>query len=72
MQDSEQESRRLKRSLFIVKDVKAGEKISHENVRAIRPNSGFPPKHLDDLIGKKFSQDLVSGTPMSFDFVDKG
>jgi N-acetylneuraminate synthase len=72
MQDSEQESRRLKRSLFIVKDVKAGEKISHQNLRAIRPNSGFPPKHLEDLIGKEFSQDLVSGTPMSFDFVAKG
>jgi pseudaminic acid synthase len=69
MQDSEQESRRLKRSLFIVKDVRAGEKISHENVRAIRPNGGFPPKHLDDLIGRKFNVDLVSGTPMSFDFL---
>jgi N-acetylneuraminate synthase len=55
-----------------VKDVKAGEKISHQNLRAIRPNSGFPPKHLEDLIGKEFSQDLVSGTPMSFDFVAKG
>lgn len=70
IQDSEQESRQLKRSLFIVKDVKAGEEISHENVRAIRPNGGFPPKYLDDLIGKKFSRDLVPGTPMSFDFVD--
>ena len=41
MQTSEQESRRLKRSLFIVKDVEAGEKISQENVRAIRPNGVF-------------------------------
>jgi pseudaminic acid synthase len=71
MQASEQESRRLKRSLFIVKDVKAGEKISNENVRAIRPNGGFPPKHLDSLIGKRFNADLVAGTPMSFNFVDK-
>ena len=71
MQDSEQESRRLKRSLFIIKDVKAGEEISHENVRAIRPNGGFPPKYLDELIGKKFTADLLTGMPMSFDFVDK-
>jgi N-acetylneuraminate synthase len=71
MQAAEQESRRLKRSLFIVRDVKAGEKISHENVRAIRPNGGFPPKHLDGLLGKKFSADVVAGTPMSFEFVDK-
>ena len=71
MQAAEQESRRLKRSLFIVKDVKTGEKISHENVRAIRPNGGFPPKYLDSLLGKNFNADVVAGTPMSFDFVDK-
>jgi N-acetylneuraminate synthase len=71
MQAAEEESRRLKRSLFIVRDVKVGENISHENVRAIRPNGGFPPKHLDSLIGKKFSADVVAGTPMSFDFVEK-
>jgi N-acetylneuraminate synthase len=40
-------------------------------VRAIRPNGGFPPKHLDGLLGKKFSSDVVAGTPMSFDLVDK-
>ncbi len=71
MQDSEQESRRLRRSLFIVRDVIAGEKISHDNVRAIRPNGGFPPKYLDDLIGKTFVVNITSGTPMSFDFVAK-
>jgi pseudaminic acid synthase len=65
MQDSEKESRRLRRSLYVVTDVKAGEIVTHENVRAIRPGGGCAPKLLDNLLGRYFSGDFVAGTPMS-------
>ena len=65
MQDSEKESRRLRRSLYVVKDVKAGEIVTHENVRAIRPWGGCPPKLLESMLGKSFQKDNKTGTPMS-------
>jgi pseudaminic acid synthase len=69
MQDSEKESRRLRRSLYIVKDVSTGDIVTHENVRAIRPGDGCPPKLLSDLLGKKFTNSHTIGTPMSPDLV---
>ena len=69
MENSEQESRRLRRSLYVVKDVQAGEIVSRENVRSIRPSGGCPPYLLDDLIGKRFNKNESIGTPMSEDLV---
>ena len=69
IQNSEQESRRLRRSLYVVKDVQAGEIVSRENVRSIRPSGGCPPKLLDVLIGKRFNKNESIGTPMSEDLV---
>jgi N-acetylneuraminate synthase len=68
--DSEQESRRLRRSLYVVKDVVAGQTITHENIRAIRPGQGCAPKLKREFIGKKFATTVTSGTPMSIDLVD--
>lgn len=65
MQDSEMESRRLRRSLYVVKDVSAGDTVTSENVRAIRPGGGCPPKVLDYLLGKRFTKSHVAGTPMT-------
>jgi pseudaminic acid synthase len=65
IQPSEAESRRLRRSLYIVKDVKKGETVSEDNVRAIRPGEGISPKHLHTLIGKIYKYDLHRGTPLS-------
>jgi N-acetylneuraminate synthase len=48
-----------------VKDVKAGEVVTPENVRAIRPGGGCPPKLFDGMIGKKFCEDFLTGTPMT-------
>lgn len=68
--DSEQESRRLRRSLYVVKDVVAGQTITQENIRAIRPGQGCAPKLKNEFIGKKFARSVTSGTPMSIDLVD--
>lgn len=69
MQESEKESRRLRRSLYVVKDVKLGEVVTQENVRAIRPGGGCAPKLLDDMLGKKFRGDFVTGTPMALELL---
>jgi pseudaminic acid synthase len=67
IQDSEMESRRLRRSLYITQDVRAGDSVSDLNVRAIRPGGGAKPKYLPQIIGKKFNTDLKMGTPLSLD-----
>ena len=64
MQDSEKESRRLRRSLYVVQDVKAGDLVTPENLRAIRPNGGAAPKFYDSFLGRIFNTDVVAGTPM--------
>jgi pseudaminic acid synthase len=69
MQDSEKESRRLRRSLYVVKDVKKGDIVNHENVKAIRPGGGCAPKLLGEILGKVFLSDYSKGTPMSLELI---
>jgi N-acetylneuraminate synthase len=69
IQPSESESRRLRRSLYIVNNVKKGERVSPENIRSIRPGQGISPKHLNSIMGKNFNQDLELGTPLSLDHI---
>lgn len=64
-------SLRFSRSLFVVTDVTQGDLISTENVRSIRPNDGLPPKHLPEVLGKKFSRDVSAGTPLSWEEIAK-
>lgn len=71
MQSTEHESRRLRRSLYIVRAVNKGDCLSHENVRAIRPGQGISPKYLNSVIGKSINQNLPAGTPLSFDYIDE-
>jgi len=57
------------RSLFIAKDIKAGEIFTKENIRSVRPGFGLHPKYYKEILGRKASKDLEKGTPMSFDFI---
>jgi N-acetylneuraminate synthase len=66
---AEQQSLLHRRSLYIVEDVKAGEPLTRENVRAIRPGLGLPPKHIDELMGRRAKCDLARGTPLAWDVV---
>ena len=68
MQDSEKESRRIRRSLYIVNDVKKGDLNTNENLRAIRPGEGCSPKLLSSLLGKHFTNNYTVGTPMDPNF----
>jgi pseudaminic acid synthase len=60
---------RLRRSLYVVQDVKAGERVNHSNVRSIRPSGGLPPDAFELVSGRRFVQDAVKGTPLSWDLI---
>lgn len=57
----------LRRSLYCVQDVKAGTVASADCVRSIRPADGLAPRHLRVVLGRRFSQDVKAGTPLSWD-----
>lgn len=59
----------FRRSLFVVKDVRAGERFSAENVRSIRPGHGLHTRHLDDVIGRHATQNIPRGTPLSWSLI---
>ncbi|NYJ26406.1 pseudaminic acid synthase [Allomuricauda sp. ARW1Y1] len=58
-------NRKFARSLFLVSDVKAGERITENNVRSIRPGYGMHPKFLNEVLGKTFREDYLKGTPLN-------
>lgn len=67
--DKEIASRVFRRSLFVVRDMKAGETFTAENVRSIRPGYGLHTRHLDEVLGSKASRDIARGTPLSWEFI---
>ncbi len=60
-------SRGLRRSLFVVTPVKAGEMASAANVRSIRPGHGLHTRHYEAVLGKRFARDLPAGTPLAWE-----
>ncbi len=69
MTEKKKKSREFSRSLFITKDVKRGDIITEENVRSVRPGFGLHPKYLEDVLGKKFTEDFEKGTPLKFNLI---
>ncbi|MEJ6481792.1 pseudaminic acid synthase [Nostoc punctiforme UO1] len=65
--EPEKESLVFRRSLYVSKDMKAGDIFTPENLRAVRPGLGLPPKYYDIFIGKQIKQDTKRGTPISWD-----
>lgn len=70
LSDKIKENRKFSRSLFIVEDVKKGEKFTTENVKSIRPGFGMEPKHLNNVIDKVANQDIKKGTPLSWELLN--
>lgn len=60
-----------RRSLYFSADIAAGELITPDNVRSIRPGLGLKPKHLDELLGTRAKVDIARGTPTSWDLVER-
>ncbi len=67
--EREAASRKFRRSLFVVEDVKEGELFTAQNVRSIRPADGMHPRHLSEVLGKRAACDVERGTPLSWTLV---
>jgi len=65
--EAEKKSLVYRRSLYFVKDMSAGDIITPDCIRSIRPGYGLPPKYFDILIGKKVNRNIERGTPVSWD-----
>lgn len=68
---SEESSRQLRRSLYVVKNIKKGERFTSENVRSIRPGYGLPPKHYDNILGRRATQSIRGGTALKWEHIDE-
>ncbi len=65
----EEASKRYRRSVYFVRDVKAGQKITEADIRRIRPGYGLPPKHYDALLGRTLRKDVTRGTAVRWEHV---
>lgn len=68
--DKQLKGRNFSRSLYIVEDVKAGDTLTTENVRSIRPGFGLHPKYYNEILGKKVREDLEKGERLNITNVD--
>ena len=67
--EAEKESTIFRRSLYIVRDMHAGEVLTKDNVRAIRPGLGLPTKYLELVLGKNVSRDVKRGTALAWELL---
>lgn len=68
--DKQIKARDFSRSLYVVENVKAGETLTEQNVRSIRPGFGLHPKYLKDILGKKAAKEIEKGTALNWDFIE--
>ncbi|ENU4318410.1 pseudaminic acid synthase [Acinetobacter baumannii] len=66
---SEQGNAQFRRSLYFVKDLKAGDVIDESSIRSVRPGFGLPPKFYDEILGKKVTQNISLNTPVTMDVI---
>ncbi len=64
-------SRKFRRSLFVVEDIKKGQVFTRQNVRSIRPNDGLHPRNLTEVLGRRAACDVERGTPLSWEMVSR-
>jgi pseudaminic acid synthase len=67
--EAEKKSIQFRRSLYVVQDIKSGDLLTRENVRAIRPGLGLPVKYIDYVLGKTVNQDVKRGTALDWSLI---
>ena len=67
--EAEKKSIQFRRSLYIVQDLKVGDILTRENVRAIRPGLGLPTKYLEQVLGKVMKQNVKRGTAIGWNLL---
>jgi sialic acid synthase SpsE len=60
----------FKRSIYAVEDIQAGDILTPDNIRSIRPGYGLHTRHYQEILGRKATQDLEKGTPLSWKMID--
>lgn len=70
VQEQERKSMVFRRSLYVVQDMKAGDVLTENNVRSIRPGLGLAPKYYETVLGRKIKCDVLRGTALSWDMID--
>lgn len=68
--EKEKKSLIFKRTLYAVEDIRAGEKLTKKNVRAIRPGYGLQPRYIDIVLGMECKKDIKRGTPLSWNILN--
>ncbi len=71
MTEQEKNSKLFRRSIFCVRDIKKGERITEENVRVIRPGNGMAPKFYPEILGQRALMDIERGTPLHSDMIGR-
>ncbi len=66
----EEESIKFRRSIYVVSNIKKGERFTKKNIRRIRPGYGLAPKFYDDVIGMRASVDITTGTALDWKYID--
>jgi pseudaminic acid synthase len=69
LSEKEQKSLQFKRSLYVVKDMEAGEAFTPDNVRSIRPANGLHTRYYEEILGKTAKHDIKAGTALSFELL---
>ena len=67
---SEGRSLQFRRSLYVVRDLRLGDVLTPQSVRAIRPGFGLPTKHLDEVLGRSVTRDVPRGTALTWELLD--
>jgi pseudaminic acid synthase len=70
--EQEAESRRFRRSLFVVEDISAGSLLTEQNVRSIRPAAGLHTREYAAILGRRAATDISRGTPLAWDLIAPG
>jgi pseudaminic acid synthase len=68
--EDEMQNLKFRRSIYFVKNISAGQQISKNDIKCIRPGYGLPPKYFNDLLGKRVIKDVLRGDRVSWDLID--